>query len=200
MFDNILVLSPHTDDGELGCGGTIHKFHKKGSHIRFIAFSWCDNEHLKEEVHESTAILGVDQLDILNFSRRYFYLKRQEILDYLYKITVSEDVDLVLTNSTRDLHQDHQVICNEAVRAFKTASIWGFEMPWNNIIFQTNCFVNLSKENMQQKIKALNCYKTQRGRSYFSEEFQWGVARTRGLQVKTEYAEAFEVIKIVVKE
>lgn len=199
MFENILVLSPHTDDAELGCGGTLDKFLKKGSKIRFIAFSWCENEELIKEVKKSTKVLGIDDVEILDFPRRNFFLKRQEILDYLYNLSISEDIDLVLAPSTRDLHQDHQVICNEAIRAFKDSSIWGYEMPWNNIIFQTNCFVKLSEENVTQKIKALKCYETQKMRSYFTEEFQWGIVRTRGTQIRSKYAEAFEVIKLVIK-
>ena len=200
MFENILTLSPHTDDAELGCGGVIDKFKKKGSHIHFIAFSWCDNDQLIKEMKESAKILGIDKLEILNFPRRNFFLKRQEILDILYKLSITEDISLVLTPSTRDLHQDHQVICNEAIRAFKNSTIWGYELPWNNIIFQANCFVKLSKENIEQKIKALKCYKTQKNRNYFQEDFQWSIVRTRGTQIRAEFAEAFELIKLVVKD
>ncbi|MFX0049678.1 MAG: PIG-L deacetylase family protein [Candidatus Hermodarchaeota archaeon] len=200
MFKNILVLSPHTDDGELGCGGTLDKFKKKGSNIHFIAFSWCDNKQLINEVKNSTQALGIERIDILDFKRRFFFLKRQEILDYLYKLSNSEAIDLVLTPSTRDLHQDHQVICNESIRAFRNSSIWGYELPWNNIIFQTNCFVELSRENIEQKIKALMCYKTQEHRNYFQEDFQWSIAQTRGTQIHVKYAEAFELIKLVIND
>ena len=200
MFENIVALSPHTDDAELGCGGILDRFRRKGCNIHFIAFSWCDNKQLIEETNESTKILGIERVEILEFPHRDFFLKRQEILDYLYKLNSSEDIDLVLTPSTRDLHQDHQVICNEAIRAFKNSSIWGYELPWNNIVFQTNCFVQLSKKNVQQKIKALLCYKSQQKKSYFKEDFQWSIVRTRGTQIGVEFAEAFELIKLVIKD
>lgn len=198
MFENILALSPHTDDAEIGCGGTLSKFQEKGSNIRVIAFSWCQLEELKEEISLSTKKLGIEKLDILDFPHRNFFLKRQEILDHLYTIATTTKVDLVLVPSTQDLHQDHQVICREALRAFKNSTIWGYEMPWNNILFQTNCFVKLSKEDIQNKIKALKCYKTQQHRLYFQEDFQWSIARTRGTQIGTEFAEAFELIKLVI--
>ena len=198
MFENILALSPHTDDVEIGCGGTLRKFQEKGNNIRVIAFSWCKLEELKQEISVSTKILGIDNLDILDFPHRNFFLKRQEILDILYNIASNTKVDLVLVPSTRDLHQDHQVICSEALRAFKNSTIWGYEMPWNNIIFQTNCFVKLSQENIQKKIEALSCYKSQKHRIYFQEDFQWSIARTRGTQIGTEFAEAFELIKLVI--
>ncbi|MFX0014124.1 MAG: PIG-L deacetylase family protein [Promethearchaeota archaeon] len=200
MFENILVLSPHTDDAELGCGGTLDKFLKMGNNIHFIVFSWCENEQLIIEVKESTKILGIEKIEILDFPRRNFFLKRQEILDFLYNLSISEDIDLVFIPSTRDLHQDHQVICNEAIRAFKDSTIWGYELPWNNIIFQANCFVQLSKENIEQKIKALMCYRSQKNRNYFQENFQWSIVQTRGTQIRAEFAEAFELIKLVVKD
>lgn len=200
MFENIVALSPHTDDAELGCGGLLDKLRKKGSNIHFIAFSWCDNKQLIDEFKESTKVLGIERVEVLDFPRRNFFLKRQEILDYLYNLNLSENIDLVLAPSTRDLHQDHQVICNEAIRAFKNSSIWGYELPWNNIIFQANCFVKLSKENVQQKIRALKCYKTQENKNYFQEGFQWSIVQTRGTQIRTEYAEAFELIKLVIKD
>ena len=198
MFENILALSPHTDDAEIGCGGTLSKFQEKGSNVRVIAFSWCKLEELKQEILKSTKILGIEKLDILDFPHRNFFLKRQEILDYLYTIATTTKVDLVLVPSTQDLHQDHQVICREALRAFKDSTIWGYEMPWNNIIFQTNCFVKLSERDIQNKIKALDCYKTQQHKLYFQEDFQWSIARTRGTQIGTEFAEAFELIKLVI--
>ncbi|MHA2347726.1 MAG: PIG-L deacetylase family protein [Candidatus Hodarchaeales archaeon] len=198
MFENILALSPHTDDVEIGCGGTLSKFQEKGSNIRVIAFSWCKLKELKQEITESSKILGINTLDILDFPHRNFFLKRQEILDVLYDIATTSKVDLVLVPSTRDLHQDHQVICREALRAFKNSSIWGYEMPWNNIIFQTNCFVKLSRENIEKKIKALNCYKSQKHRNYFQEDFQWSITKTRGTQIGSKYAEAFELIKLVI--
>ena len=200
MFENILVLSPHTDDGELGAGGMLDKFHKKGCHIHFIAFSWCENKKLIDEAKSSLEILGIDQIDVLDFPRRYFFQKRQEILDILYKINNTEDIDLVLIPSPRDLHQDHEVICREGIRAFKTSSILGYELPWNNIIFQTSCFVELTEENVKQKLKALKCYSSQQYRNYFKDDFQWSFARTRGTQIDTNYAEAFEMIKLVIKD
>ena len=60
MFENILALSPHTDDAEIGCGGTLSKFQEKGSNVRVIAFSWCKLEELKQEILKSTKILGIE--------------------------------------------------------------------------------------------------------------------------------------------
>ncbi len=96
------------------------------------------------------------------------------------------------------MHQDHQVITNEALRAFKQSTILGYEMPWNNILFRANCFIALREKDVEKKLQALRCYKTQIGRrNYFEEDFLRGILRTRGTHIKAKYAEAFEVIKLV---
>jgi LmbE family N-acetylglucosaminyl deacetylase len=81
------------------------------------------------------------------------------------------------------------------MRAFKQCSILGYEQPWNNITFNTLAFVPLKEVHITQKIKALNCYETQRDRSYLNPDFIRGLALTRGTQIENKYAEAFEVIK-----
>ena len=105
--------------------------------------------------------------------------------------------DLVFIPSPNDLHQDHKVIAEEGIRAFKKSTILGYEMPWNNISFNTISFIPLEERHIKKKIDALRCYETQRYRSYLSEDFIRSLARTRGTQIEVEYAEAFEVIRWV---
>lgn len=106
--------------------------------------------------------------------------------------------DLVLVPSLSDYHQDHQVVANEAVRAFKmSASIIGYELPWNHVTFETNMFIRLSEQHIKKKFGLLSYYKSQflKEKSYFSEEYIFGLARVRGTQCNAKYAEAYEVIR-----
>lgn len=199
MFNHVLALSPHTDDAELGCGGTIAKLTEIGCKVTFFAFSWCDNKRLIDEVKNATEVLKVNNLEIFNFPRRNFPEKRQEILQILYDYDKKNNVDLVFTPATTDLHQDHATITQEAMRAFKKSSILGYEMPWNNIQFTTNCFIPLQEQHVQIKIKALECYHTEEKRHYFEEDYFRSILKTRGTQIREKYAEAFEVIKYVPK-
>jgi LmbE family N-acetylglucosaminyl deacetylase len=105
---------------------------------------------------------------------------------------------MVIGPSLNDFHQDHQVVANEMVRAFKTASsIICYELPWNHVTFNTQLFVKLKKEHLVKKWEMLKNYESQltKGKTYFSEEFVYGLAKTRGVQCNSEYAEAFEVIR-----
>ncbi len=201
----VLVLAPHTDDGEFGCGGTINKLIEEGNEVYYVAFSACEQSVLSHfpsdilitEVKAATSILGIkpDNLILLKYNVRTFNYKRQEILDDIIKIRNRINPDLVFIPALTDLHQDHKTIADEALRAFKFTSILSYEMPWNNISFQTSCFYKLSPDNLKAKIDALKKYKSQAHRPYASSEFIKSLAVVRGIQVNTEYAETFEVLR-----
>jgi LmbE family N-acetylglucosaminyl deacetylase len=197
MFSNVLVLSPHTDDGELGAGGTIAKLVENGSQLNYFAFS-APREVLIEECSKALNVLGVETFKIFDFKVRYFPKQRQEILEILFDYNEKNKPDLVLTPSPNDLHQDHQTVTNEALRAFKHSTILGYELPWNNIIFRENCFITLEERHVKKKIEALWNYESQLSRRhYFDKEYLLGLTRSRGAQIQEKYAEAFEAIKIV---
>jgi len=199
MFNQVLALSPHTDDVELGAGGTIAKLTENGIKVSMISFSWCGEEENKKAVKTASEILSIKKLELFDFKRRTFPEQRQEILQVLYDYNQQYKPDLVLTPTTTDLHQDHSTVTQEAMRAFKSSTILGYEMPWNNIQIITNSFISIKEKHVQQKIKALNSYKTQIGRYYFNEEYFRSILRMRGTQIQKKYAEAFEVIKFVPK-
>ena len=100
--------------------------------------------------------------------------------------------------SPNDLHQDHHTVAEECMRAFKETSILAYELPWNNISFNTQAFVKLEKRHIEKKVHALHAYNSQKKRSYLNEEFIFSWARTRGVQIKISYAETFEVIRWII--
>lgn len=207
-FENVLVLAPHTDDGELGAGGTIAKFIEQGSKVTYVAFSTAEQsvpeglpkDVLRTEVKAATKTLGIqlENLIVLNFQVRKFNYVRQEILEELIKIRKSQKFDLVLIPSLKDIHQDHAVIAQEGVRAFKNTSILGYELIWNDLQFDTTCFVKLEKRHVETKVAALSRYESQNMREYMSPEFIWSLAKMRGVQVNASYAECFEVIRWII--
>lgn len=203
----ILILSPHTDDAELGAGGTIVKFLEQKHDICWIVFSSAQDslpqemprDTLRNEFKEVIEFLGSSiASDLLDYKVRNFDKHRQEILDKLISIRKKFDPDLVLGPSLNDFHQDHHVISNEMVRAFKShSSIISYEMPWNNLNFNTQLFSKLSDTHMKKKYEMLKKYSSQfkLGRKYFEKEAVYGLARVRGIQCNSKYAEAFEVVR-----
>jgi len=210
MFSRILVLSPHTDDGEIGAGGTIARFVEEEKEIYYVAFSSCEasvpkgfpEDVLKIECQKATSILGIkpENVILLEYEVRTFPLHRQEILDDMIALNRQIKPELVLVPSSNDIHQDHQVIYAEALRAFKkNASIWGYEHPWNNLTFTTDIFVKLEERHIKKKIEAMKQYESQNFRPYFDEKYIKALAYMRGTQVDYPFAETFELIRLLVR-
>jgi LmbE family N-acetylglucosaminyl deacetylase len=210
MFDpkTILILAPHTDDGELGCGGSIAKFCSEGREVYYAAFSTCKKslpekaapDTLEKECRAATKELGVaaDHLIIYEFEVREFPEKRQLILEEMVILNANIKPDLVLTPSAADIHQDHGIIHSESRRAFKNSTLLGYELPWNQSRFQSTFFIQLSSTELDKKVNALRKYQSQVHRNYMSEDFIRSLAKVRGVQCNNLYAEAFEVYRMIV--
>ena len=138
-WKRVLVLAPHTDDGEFGCGGTMARLVDAGAEVRYVAFSIATkslpegfaSDTLAREVREATAEIGIpeSQLEVHDFEVRTFPERRQEILEVLIKLWDEWKPDAVLQPSLHDVHQDHQVVAAESLRAFKRTTILGYEIP-----------------------------------------------------------------------
>jgi LmbE family N-acetylglucosaminyl deacetylase len=203
----ILVLAPHTDDLEFGCGGTIAKLAEKARNndIFCAAFSACKQSVRKEfpedilitEIKAASELLGLksENLRLFDYTVRTFNYKRQEILDDILRLKAEIQPDIVFIPALTDLHQDHFTIAQEGFRAFKFSSLLSYELPWNNLSFNTASFMKLEDKHVQLKIDAIAEYKSQAHRPYANEEFIKALARTRGVQINTHYAECFEVIR-----
>ena len=203
----VLVLAPHTDDGEFGCGGTIARMVDGGVDVRYVAFSVATKslpegfppDTLAREVREATAAIGIppEKLDVHDFEVRTFPVHRQEILELLIAIWEEWRPDAVFMPSVRDIHQDHQVIAAEGLRAFKRTTVLGYEIPWNNLDFAYQAYVSLEKAHVERKVEALSCYASQQHRNYANPEHIWTRARTHGINIGRDYAEVFEVYRVV---
>lgn len=201
----ILALSPHTDDVEFGCGGTIAKLVEQGHQVHITAFSDCRTslpkdyplDTLTKEAQASARIHKVKNIRVLDYEVRYFFNHRQAILEDMVEMNKEINPDLVFVPASSDIHQDHQTIHNEAKRAFKQCDMLGYELPWNNITFTTNFFISLKEKHINTKIKAVMAFKSQYDRNYCSDRFIRSLAITRGTQIGCDYAEAFELIKWV---
>jgi LmbE family N-acetylglucosaminyl deacetylase len=203
----VLVLAPHTDDGEFGCGGTMARLVEAGTEVRYVAFSIATKslpdgfppDTLAREVREATAEIGIPQeaLDVHEFEVRTFPEHRQEILQVLIGLWEEWHPDAVLQPSLSDIHQDHQVVAAEGLRAFKRTTVLGYEIPWNTLNFNYQAYVSLERPHVERKVTALARYESQQHRNYANPEYIWNLARTRGINVGREFAEAFEVYRVV---
>lgn len=208
MYKNCLILAPHTDDAELGCGGTIAKFLEEGVNVHVAAFSTArqslssgiHRDKLKYEFVSAMNVMGVAEKSryIYDYEVRKLSYSRQEVLEEIVKLRDIIKPEIVLLPSGSDLHQDHEVVFKEGVRACKFQTVLGYELPWNHITFSAQAFIGLKDRHIVKKWDSLKKYESQfeKKRPYFEEEFIRGLARLRGVQSNCRYAEAFEVVKI----
>jgi N-acetylglucosamine malate deacetylase 1 len=207
-WQRVLVLAPHTDDGEFGCGGTMARLVDAGCDVRYVAFSIATKslpegfppDTLGQEVRAGTRELGIPEanLEVHDFEVRTFPERRQDILELLIALWEEWRPDAVFQPSVNDVHQDHQVVAAEGLRAFKRTTILGYEIPWNNYDFAYQAYVALERGHLERKTAALAQYASQQHRRYSNAEYIWNVARTHGINVNREYAEVFQVYRLVV--
>ncbi|MFP5335918.1 MAG: PIG-L deacetylase family protein [Actinomycetes bacterium] len=205
-FRRVLAVGAHTDDIELGCGALLHRLHRQGAEIRVAVFSRAEQslpagaapDTLEQEFRAAMKHLGVegDAIHMASVPVRDFPEHRQPILEDLVRIARSYDPDLVLTMSSTDTHQDHEVVHAESVRAFRGRTVLGYETPWNQRVSHTTLFAEVEEADVEAKIAMVGEYRTQAelGRSYVTPEYLRSAAMFRGVQGKCGLAEAYEVL------
>ena len=203
----VLALSPHVDDADFGCGGTLARMVEQGAEVHLAAFSLCEQSvprHLPKDVlatelQAAAKCLGLDSSRVrtFGFEVRTFPEHRQRILDTLIGLKGEIGPDCVLLPCGSDTHQDHATIAAEGFRAFKDSTLLGYEMPWNSLVFSSTAFSVLEERHLVKKIAAISSYESQKHRPYASSDYIRSLALTRGVQIKRALAEVFEVVRLV---
>jgi len=200
----ILALAPHFDDIELGCFATLHKL-SSDNEIYYVGFSYStyakNKKLIDESVTRSVNMLSLtpEHLQKFNYDPRDFDRSRNDILQNLYDLNKKIRPDLVIIPASSDIHQAHQVLHKEAVRIFKKASLWGYEMPWNNYTFNPHIFVPISPISLKQKLKATSSFPSHGKSSFMENGILKDLASLRGKQIGRQYAESFELIRQIIE-
>lgn len=195
----ILAIAPHIDDVELGAGATIHNLCKTND-VYYVGLSvppLVDVGGFMQEFNLSIKCLGLKPENIIlrQYDPRNLFDSRSEILQLLYDLNKQFKPDLVFIPNSYDMHQSHEVVHAEGRRAFKYTTILGYELPWNYTEFSMDVFITLDRESLQAKVDAVNAYKTQKSRTFFSNNIVEDLARVRGKMIEREFAECFELIR-----
>ena len=199
-WKRVLVLAPHTDDGEFGCGGTMARLVEAGRRGALRSPSRSRRARCRRASRPTRSPArcarrppssgsAEDQLRVHDFDVRTFPERRQDILELLVGLWEELKPDAVFQPSHHDVHQDHQTIAQEGLRAFKRTTVLGYEIPWNNFDFSYGAYVALEQRHLERKVAALAKYASQQHRRYANPEYVWNLARVHGINVNREYAE-----------
>lgn len=190
-----LFIGAHIDDLELSCGGTVIKKIEQGHEVTMITMSHSYNgTDLIHEWHKAQSIIKPASGIYKDFTTRYFRNQRQDIMDYLVKLAKH---DFVFTHSPDCFHQDHSILGEEVIRAFKNCSIATFNQEWNIRTQTKNYFEVLEQRHIEKKIQALKCFESQSAKNYISPDFIMASAINNGVACGVKYAEAFNVLNII---
>jgi LmbE family N-acetylglucosaminyl deacetylase len=194
----ILFLGAHADDFEAGAGGLFLKTLGKADHFH-IAFSACTeqpgNENCLQEFQESMKALGLEKssFKLFDMPNTRYPENAAKIREILEECREKFRPDIVVTHHIKNLHQDHKCMTEQVLRVFKTHSILMYEDLKSTPDFNPNLIVSLTKEQIERKIKALECYKSQFRRYYHDMEYVKAIARVRGKRVNSEFGEGFYI-------
>lgn len=199
-----LFLGAHPDDIELGCGALIHHIADRTDVLCVTLSDNQKNPQLKNIVNEhyrSMNILGIpaDKIIIGPFSTRVFPDARQEILEYFLKLRTDFQPDLIFTHSGHDMHQDHNTMTEEALRAYRGITVLGYDVVRSSYDFFPHFLVEVTEEDVNKKIEALAAYETYRDRYYFNSELTRAIMIRHGALAECTFAEGFDILRIVGK-
>lgn len=201
----VLCLGAHSDDIEIGCGGTILKLIETFPDVSFYWVVFTAIGDRKEEALASanTFLKGVKQKTIVvkDFRERFFPYIGAEIKEFFDRLSKEVSPDLIFTHYRNDLHQDHRVVSELTWNAFRNHLILEYEIPkYDGDLGNPNLFVHLSEPIYQQKIAyLLQHFATQSNKHWFTEETFSSILRLRGIESNAphKYAEAFYSRKLV---
>jgi LmbE family N-acetylglucosaminyl deacetylase len=203
---SILCLGAHSDDIEIGCGGTLLSLLETHEvDICWVVFS--ANEERREEAQRSAEqfLRGArsHRIIIKDFRDSYFPFIGASIKESFGQIRAEFSPDLILTHYRNDLHQDHRTISELTWNAFRDHLILEYEIPkYDGDLGTPNLFVHLNASVVREKVRhILDAFQSQRGQDWFDEETFLATLRLRGVESHspTKYAEAFYCRKIVME-
>lgn len=197
--DKILLVSPHPDDFEFGCGGTMH-YYRNNITTRLVVLSTRlrtrSEKNNEEQQKRSAEMLGCSDIKFYDLHIRKF--GSTENRDVLRQIMTEEvnsfKPDLIFVPSPKEIMQDHQAVAEETIRIIRSATILGYEVPKHSRFFNPNIFIQISEENLQAKINALKCFVEQTQKFYFDTEILRAMSIFRATNAGIKgLAEGFEL-------
>jgi LmbE family N-acetylglucosaminyl deacetylase len=198
----VLFIGAHPDDIELGCGALIANI--AGS-TEVLCVTLSDNQknptlqNVVEEHYRSMAVLGVprDHDRLETFETRRFPHARQEILEYLFQLNRQFCPEVVFVHTKADIHQDHNVVTEEALRAFRGTTLLGFDALRSSYGFFPHFLVEVTEQDVERKVQALMEYTTYGEKYYFDPTVLRATLIRHGALAERPFAEGFDILRIV---
>jgi LmbE family N-acetylglucosaminyl deacetylase len=199
----LLCLGAHSDDIEIGCGGTILRALAEypGTHVHWVVFSAIAEreQEARASAEDFLRDAGSSTVEVERFRESYFPYVAADIKDYFNDLRRRIEPDVVFGHHRFDEHQDHRTVAQLVWNTFRNHLVLEYEIPkYEGDLGQPNLFVSLSEAHAERKI-ALICehFGSQRDRTWFRRETFAALMALRGVEAGTRNAEAFHARKLV---
>ncbi len=201
----LLVLGAHSDDIEIGCGGTVRFLLERhpGAEVRWVVFAAGDPERAAEARGAAARFLkGAAVTDVVlhGFRDGFFPAEFADLKAVFEALKAEPAPDLVLTHRRDDHHQDHRQVSKLTWNTFRDAAVLEYEIPkYDPDLGNPNLFVPLTREQAEEKVAILMAeFPTQRRRAWFTPDTFMGLMRLRGMQCNapSRFAEGFFAPKL----
>lgn len=195
----ILCLGAHSDDIEIGCGGTLMRLISENQklEVNWIVFG-SSGLRTKEAQDSATALLDavIDRkIVVKGYRDGFFPFMGSDIKEYFEQLKSEVEPDIIFTHYRQDLHQDHRLLSELTWNTFRKHLILEYEIPkYDGDLGSPNFYVRLPETLCQAKIQhLLTHFRTQAERHWFTEDTFWSLMRLRGVESSSpeKYAEAF---------
>jgi LmbE family N-acetylglucosaminyl deacetylase len=201
----VLCLGAHSDDIEIGCGGTILRLlaQRRNVEVKWVVFAASPDRRLEAEKSAEMFLKEAVKKEIVvrDFKESFFPYIGSEIKVYFEELKRTIRPDVVFTHFREDLHQDHRLISELTWNTFRDHVILEYEIiKYDGGLGSPNAFVPLSEEVCAKKIQYLmENFQSQRSHQWFTEETFRAMLRLRGVEsnAPSKFAEAFYARKLV---
>jgi LmbE family N-acetylglucosaminyl deacetylase len=216
-MSEILIIASHPDDEMLGCGGTIFKHKENDDNIYLCIVTgphkpyWTEAQirRKKKEIESMYNLVGYKKIFTLNYpAAKLDTIPLSELNSSLLDVIKNINPDIVYIPYKYDLHKDHRLIFESSIVVTRPyiskAKILSYEVPseteWGFKVFKPNIYIEMKKDYIIKKYKTLKHYSGQTKKFPYprSKELLFALARKRGSECNTRYAEAFQLIREII--
>jgi LmbE family N-acetylglucosaminyl deacetylase len=200
----VLCLGAHSDDLEIGCGGTVLRLLQDypKARIHWVVLSAVGDRRGEATASAEALLAGFEAcIEIAEFEDRFFPQQQAELKRFFDQLGRTLSPDLIVTHRRADLHQDHRTIAELTWETFRDHLVLEYEIPkYDGDLGQPNAFVELPREVCARKVDhLLRMFPSQTSKYWFTKETFWAMLRLRGVECRagSGYAEAFHARKLL---
>jgi LmbE family N-acetylglucosaminyl deacetylase len=203
----LMLLGAHSDDIEIGCGGTLLQLLSSHPNVRVVWVVFSSGAEREREARASASLFLRDAREqrviVMNFRDGFFPYEGAKIKESFEQLKNETDPDLIFTHYRQDRHQDHRTISDLTWNTWRRHLILEYEIPkYDGDLGAPNLFVPLAREVCARKIEHIvGVFQVERAKAWLTEDTFQAIARLRGVECAApeKMAEAFYCRKFILE-